>query len=58
MKMQNENENENGNANAFLDDEQNFKDVPQADYDGQSSQTTRFNGNTDTVQSLSSYNPS
>ena len=32
MKMQNENE--NGNANAFLDDEQNFKDVPQADYDG------------------------
>jgi hypothetical protein len=34
MKMQNENENENGNANAFLDDEQNFKDVPQADYDG------------------------
>jgi hypothetical protein len=39
MKMQNENGNENGNgengnANAFLDDEQNFKDVPQADYDG------------------------
>jgi len=30
MKMQNENE----NANAFIDDEQNFKDVLQADYDG------------------------
>ena len=27
MKMQNE------NANAFIDDEQNFKDVLQADYD-------------------------
>ena len=42
------------------DDDQNFKEMLQAEYEGSSNFTSVFNGNSnsETVQSLSSFNPS
>jgi hypothetical protein len=53
MGVQNEPPDEN-------DDDQNFKEMHQAEYEESSNFTSVFNGNSnsETVQSLSSFNPS